>query len=79
MIQEKSTHPKITSPDMMEVCEVIYKYQDYRSPIVMEYYVNDEHEYIIRKHLIEKSQKINGSKINIKRDIIERCNTQIYY
>ena len=43
---------------MMEVCEVIDKFPDERSPVVMEDYINDEREDIIRKYLVEK----NGTK-----------------
>ena len=44
MMKGKSTPPNITSPAMMEVCEVIYENPDYTSPVVMEDCVNDEHE-----------------------------------
>ena len=70
----------ITSPAMMEVCEVIDKFPDERSPVVMEDYMNDECEDIIRKYLVEKMiQKKKQGKRNLKEDRKERYNTQRYY
>ena len=34
--KSKSTLPKITSPDMVDICEVIDEYPDDSSPVVME-------------------------------------------
>ena len=39
-MKRESTLHKITSLDMMEVCEVIDYLPDYKSPVVMEYCVN---------------------------------------
>ena len=39
---------------MMEVCEVIYKLLYVIYPVVMEDYINNEHEDSIRKYLVEK-------------------------
>ena len=55
MIKEKATIQKITSPAMMEACEVINECPDYTSPVMMENCVNDEHEDSIRKYLVEKN------------------------
>ena len=49
MIQEKATIPNITSPAMMDVYEVINKFPDETSPVVMGDCVYDEHKDITRK------------------------------
>ena len=62
----KSTLPKITSPDMMEACKVIYKCLDDTSPVVMYDYINYEYEDSIRKVLVEKNDaKENNDAIEI--------------
>ena len=50
----KEKPPKIISTAMM------YEWPGDKSPVVMEYCVNDEHEDIIRKDPVEK----NGTKAN---------------
>ena len=54
MIKEKATLPNITSPAMMEVCEVIDKFPDETSPVIIEDSVNCDHEDITRKYLVDK-------------------------
>ena len=41
MMKGKATLLNITSPDMMEECELIYEYSDYTPTVVMEDCVND--------------------------------------
>ena len=55
MIKGKSTTQNITSPAMMKLCEVINECLDYTSPVMMDNFVNDEHEDNIRKYLVEKN------------------------
>ena len=55
MIKEKATIPNITSPAMMDVYEVINKFPDETSPVVIEDSVNGEHEDGIRKYLVDKN------------------------
>ena len=40
---------------MMKLCEVINECLDYTSPVMMDNFVNDEHEDNIRKYLVEKN------------------------
>ena len=47
---------------MMEEYEVVEKFSDDKSPVMIEGCVNDEHEDIIRKYLVEK----NDTKVNNK-------------
>ena len=54
MMKGKATLPKITYPYMLEECESIYESPDEKSQVVMEDYVNDEHEDIIINNLVEK-------------------------
>ena len=58
MMKGKATLPNITYPDMMEVCEVIDKLLYDTSPVVMEDYVNYEHDDSIRniwlRNMIQK-------------------------
>ena len=63
MMKGKSTPPNITSPAMMEVCEVIDKPPDDTYPVVMEDYVDDEHEDIIREYLVEKNDTNENNKV----------------
>ena len=48
---------------MMEVCEVIDKPPDDIYPVVMEDYVDDEHEDIIREYLVEKNDTNENNKV----------------
>ena len=52
-MKRKSTLPKITSPAMMEVCEVIYEGHGDTSPVVMEDFLNKNQNYITKKYLNE--------------------------
>ena len=58
--EEGETLRKITSPDMMKGCEVIDECPDDTYPVVMEDFVNYEHEDSIKKYLIEE----NDTKVN---------------
>ena len=40
-MKRNATIIKRTSPDTMDVCEVIYEFHDNTSPVVMEYCVNE--------------------------------------
>ena len=40
---------------MMELCGVIDKFTDDKSPVLMEDYANDEHADIIKKYLVKKN------------------------
>ena len=53
MMNGNATLPKIISPAMMEDCEAICECPDDTFPVVMEDYVNDEHENSIRNYLVE--------------------------
>ena len=53
IINIKATLSKITSPYMMEVCELIYKLPGDTSPVVMEDCVNNNLDDITRKYLNE--------------------------
>ena len=55
MMKGKSKPQNITSPAMMKACEVINECPDYTSPVMMDDFVNDEHEDNIRKYLVEKN------------------------
>ena len=78
MIQEKSTLPNIKSPDIMEVCEVIDKFPDDTSPVVMEDYLKDEHEDRIRNDLVEENDTKENNEVRKisteteKKDLIHR-------
>ena len=45
-MNRKATIIKRTSPDMMEVCEVRYEFHDNTYPVVMEYFVNKNLDYV---------------------------------
>ena len=53
IINSKATLPKITSPAMMEVCEIIDECSDDKSPVVMEDCVNKNLADITRKYYNE--------------------------
>ena len=55
-MKRKAKLPKITSPAMMEVCEVIYECPDDTSPVVIEDCVNKNLDDITRKYLNEINQ-----------------------
>ena len=55
-MKRKSKLPKITSPAMMEVYEVIYECPDDTYPLSMAYCVNKNLDDITRKYLNEKNE-----------------------
>ena len=80
MTNGKVTPPKITPPDTMELCAVIYEWQYDTSPVVMKDFVNYEQEDSIRKYLAKKLYKSKLSrKRNLNRDWKLRYNKYRYY
>ena len=55
MMKGKATTPKITLPDMMEEFGITDEFPYDTYPVVMEDYVNDEHEDIIKNYLVKEN------------------------
>ena len=63
MMNGNATLPKIISPAMMEDCEAICEWPDDTFPVVMEDYVNDEHENSIRNDLVEENDTKENNEV----------------
>ena len=66
IMKRKAKLPKITYPAMMEEFEVIDECPDDTYQVVMEDFVNDEHQDIIKNDLVEKNDtEVNNEVIEI--------------